>query len=372
MHVQGDSVCGFRGSIPGTEFKTRYLPPQIAMTKSKSNDADDESAWHSNITMSGISTGDKIGNALDEIVINVEEDEDDAGDKGEDVDVGGVTKEPETTERNEVAADGGVEIDDYDLTPEDFEAQISNKWRDTVNAVSTHLVQVADSDVWICYRRWQEGPNQYGTAIKGIGNITVDALSLDRDKIAEHIRSEVEVISSRGDLDDYAESLSNNADALAEAVASVWESAAENIIHDGIYEGDAHVDRKTAWASHVEEAMYYEADRAVTDVGVDDVQGIATDIVRKALYEIVKGIGNSRQENVDYIATLEFEASPWKIRALELRQNGVFSAMPRTAEVQALRESDRSQSEIADLLGMDPSTVSQHSTRADDVLGRAQ
>jgi len=43
------------------------------MTQSKSNDSDDKTVWNSDITMSDISTGEEIEDALDEIVVDVEE-----------------------------------------------------------------------------------------------------------------------------------------------------------------------------------------------------------------------------------------------------------------------------------------------------------
>jgi len=43
-----------------TEFKTRYLPIQIAMNKSKSKHVDDGIVWNSDITMSDVSPGDEI------------------------------------------------------------------------------------------------------------------------------------------------------------------------------------------------------------------------------------------------------------------------------------------------------------------------
>lgn len=45
------------------------------MTQSKSNDSDDKTVWNSDITMSDISTGEEIEDALDEIVVDVEEEE---------------------------------------------------------------------------------------------------------------------------------------------------------------------------------------------------------------------------------------------------------------------------------------------------------
>ena len=45
------------------------------MTQSKFNDSDDKTVWNSDITMSDISTGDEIEDALDKIVVDVEEEE---------------------------------------------------------------------------------------------------------------------------------------------------------------------------------------------------------------------------------------------------------------------------------------------------------
>jgi len=51
--------AGFEVCYP-TEFKTRYLPIQIAMNKSKSKHVDDGIVWNSDITMSDVSPGDEI------------------------------------------------------------------------------------------------------------------------------------------------------------------------------------------------------------------------------------------------------------------------------------------------------------------------
>jgi hypothetical protein len=272
-----------------------------------------------------------------------------------------------------VVADGGVEYDDYEIDPTELEYDTENGWRDSTNSVSNTMSRIKGSDLWVCYRSWQTGPSEFDHSIKGLGDFTVEAVELDHEFIVEQIREEADEVADIEDLSDFAAELKTHAPELAEKVAEEWAFGVEELVGDAAYDGYLNHDGTFAWVSHVEEAYYHETKHAIKDVGIEDTpDGIAQDAVRAALSAAVnKHCDRWRNPHAEYIGRLKFEVEAWELRALELNQNGVFGGMMETARVQALRETGKRPSEIADILDVNPSTVTRHKTRADEWLDRA-
>ena len=283
------------------------------------------------------------------------------------------TPAEETNGQRAIVADGGVEYDEYDIDPSELEFDIENGWRDSTNSVSNTMSRIKGSDLWVCYRSWQTGPSEFDYAIKGVGEFTVEAVELDDESIVEQIRTEAEEVADIEDYRDFADELKAHAPELAEAVVGEWAFGVGEIVGDAAYEGYLNLDGTLAWVSHVEEAYHYEVEVALTDVGIDDKDGIAYDIVYQALADAVSQHRDSwRNPHAEYIGRLKFEVEPWELRALELYQNGVFRGMMETARVQALRETGMRPSDIASVLDVNPSTVTRHKNRADEWLNRAE
>ncbi|MFC6723407.1 hypothetical protein ACFQE1_03155 [Halobium palmae] len=284
------------------------------------------------------------------------------------------TPAEKTISGQRVVADGGIEYNDYDIDPTELEFDIENGWRDSTNGVSNTLSRIKGSDLWICYRSWQTGPNEFDHSIKGLGEFSVEALELDQEFLVEQIQVGAEGITDAEADSDVAEELKTYAPELAQKVAAEWALGVKEIIGDAAYDGRLGHDGTVAWLSNVEVAHFYETKNAIKDIGIEDTpNGIVHSIVRGALSAAVnKHCDEWRNPLADYLGRLEFEVDPWELRALELYQNGVFRGMIETARVQALRETGKRPSEIADILDVNPSTITRHKNRADEWLDRAK
>lgn len=277
-------------------------------------------------------------------------------------------------------ADGGVGVDDYDIDPTELDYDAENRTKDSQNNRTNCVSRIKGTDLWVAYRTWQTGPSEYDSAIKGIGRVSFKSVDLDTDHIAEAIRGEAERMFDGAPDDDeeaaaLADELTMKADELAEALEKGWQyTSTEYTPRDDLHEGMAAVDGTTAWVSHVEEAIGHEAADALEEVGIgQDDHGSAMDIAKQALYEGVQQRRDRwRRPHLDYEARLTFDVEPWELRALELQQQGVFSSMPETARVYALLETGMRKSDIADKLDVNPSTVTRHSNRAEEWIGRAE
>lgn len=278
----------------------------------------------------------------------------------------------ELAERNQkLISDGGVEYEDYEIDPTELSVDITNRWADTQNNVTNKLSRIKGSDLWVCYRTWQTGTTEYQSAIKGLGKFRVEAIGLEHEFLVAQIREAAEEIADTDGFSDLADRLHAHAETLAEDVVTEWERGVEEQVGEAAYEGTLPTDGTLAWVSHVENAYHYETEYAITDVGIEETD-IVYDATRSALSAAVDRHRNRwRNPHAEYIAQLKFDVEPWELRALELHQNGVFGRMRETARVHALRETGKQPTDIADMLGVNPSTVTRHLNRADEWLARA-
>jgi hypothetical protein len=288
------------------------------------------------------------------------------------------TPAEQTNNAQEIVADGGVEYEDYEIDPTELEYEARCKTYDGTNSRTNYLGKLKNSDIWVAYRTWQTGPSETSFAVKGVGRLSTNGVSLDTEQIADSIRERA-TTDIRDDRDEWGETdeklsvLVENADEVAAALESGWQWGAEEVVHESIIDGYAGINQTTAWVSHVEEAYSYEVEGALRDADVDeDSNGRVSKHTKRALSDAVAGLRNSwLKPHLEYQVSLDFEVEPWELRALELHQNGVFRGMMETARVQALRETGKRPSEIADVLDVNPSTVTRHKTRADEWLDRS-
>jgi hypothetical protein len=281
------------------------------------------------------------------------------------------TPAEQTTPEQPIVADGGVTYDDYEIDPTELDYDTENRWHDSTNNISNALCRIKDTDVWVCYRTWQTGPNESDSAIKGMGKFDVEAVKLDTDAMVEYIRDEAAEMRE-SEYAALADTLASNAETLAEKLETEWAAGVEHLVGDAAYDGFLNNDSTLAWVSHVDEAFSHEADAALGEVGVEDSHGFAHDIVRMALYEAVQEHCDSwRNPHAEYVGRLTFEAEPWKLRALELEQNSVLKNKPELAKTKALLEEGHDYREIADRLGKSNSTVSRQKSQLQEWEERA-
>lgn len=260
----------------------------------------------------------------------------------------------------------------HNINPTELDYDIENRWYDSSNNVSTHVSRVKDSDTWVCYRSWRSGSNETEFVIKDIGWFDVEAVELDVEMIAEELRSESGELAEH--YPDLADDLRASADDLAEGLVDNWSRGAEELVGDAAYDGTLSMDGTFAWVSHVEEGISIDVEYALSDVGIDDREGIAQDIAHDALFTAVKEHRDSwRNPHAEYMGRLVFDDCPeWHLRALELEQNSVLQKKWALAQVAALLEAGKSQRAIADELGIAESTTSEHVARLRDLRAKAQ
>lgn len=94
---------------------------------------------------------------------------------------------------------------------------------------------------------------------------------------------------------------------------------------------------------------------------------------------ITEAVERPHEEGVEFAQYCQFvgelsfnQLEPFQLRAIELVHNGVFHNNQAVAVVQALREEDYSQREIADKLGKDESTVSKQVSVANSLTQRSR
>lgn len=214
-------------------------------------------------------------------------------------------------------------MSDYDIDPTELEYGVRCKTYDSTNSRTNYLGKVKNSDIWIAYRTWQTGPSETSYAIKGIGRLSTNGVSLDTEQIADSIRERA-TTDIRDDRDEWNETdeqlitLVANADAVAAALESKWQWGSEEVVHESIIDGYAGINQTSAWVSHVEEAYHYEVEEALRDAGVDeDSNGRVYDHARQALSGAVARRRNSwLKPHLEYEVSLDFEIEACELRSV--------------------------------------------------------
>lgn len=260
----------------------------------------------------------------------------------------------------------------FDIDPTDIEFDIENSQHNNTRGATYHLSRIQDTRIWVHYTTYKT-PDGLGYNIRDMGYLSYDVPDLSTDRMADQIQSELDDAPA---LDkDVATALRDRADEIADDLNDEWHDAVEEVMSDVSHEGVLHVDSGVISASDIEPYAYELQWAIPDDIRDADDTGVAYGIVREAYQDAAKSAKpNNAGAHDEYGAYIDLDDvdddNAWQLRAVELEQHSV---LPRqTARVQALREQGMQQREIADMLGIDKSTVSRHVSRADDHIKRAE
>jgi len=181
------------------------------------------------------------------------------------------------------------------------------------NGVTHHLIRTEAE--WMAIRTWAEAGGETGLTVDSHGEtLNLDVLELDQDKVADRICNEaLDAIDSHDAVGRSVEpftELIRYADDVAELLVREWETGADHVIRERLYEGIAGWMDHTAWTAHEEEPLYIEAERATTEFienhvnceVSDDVEATIRDISKEALYDAVAEHRDHQTPHLDYAA----------------------------------------------------------------------
>ncbi len=188
-----------------------------------------------------------------------------------------------------------------------------NRHYDADNSVTHHLIRT--NEEWMAIRTWTEAGGDTGIAVTSHGEtLTLDVLELDKDCITDRICNEaLDAIDSHDTVGRPVEpftELVRHAEDVAEHLVTEWETGADHVVRERLYEGMAGWIGRTAWTAHEEEAMYTEAERATTQFieqhvrceVSDEVEATIQDISQAALYDAVAKHRDRQTPHLDYAA----------------------------------------------------------------------
>lgn len=281
--------------------------------------------------------------------------------------------------------DKEVDLAGLDLKPQDIDFDIENHWRDSSTDSSNYLSRIDGTDLWVAYRTWKTDPNQWCSALEGIGRLSIVGIDLDTDVITDMIREEVNRHLLALQEGHEAEAglyrdVATNAEVFARRLADQWtKKVGPEVLRKATFGGSAGINERFVW-TEFDDSFEKEVQEAWLDVGFsvgdESLEGQPKDNVNNALRmglhdAVERQKTRWRNPHANYIGRVRFEAEAWEVRALELEQKSVFQNKPRLSQSMALREEGHRQSEAAKILGVSPPTISQHWSRQDDLLERA-
>jgi hypothetical protein len=185
--------------------------------------------------------------------------------------------------------------------------------RNSDGNVNNHLIRTGTG--WIAVKTWAEAGSGSGLAVKDHGGtLHLEPVELDRNLIADRISSEaLDAIDAHEPVGRSVKpftTLVRNAADVTDDLLTRWQTAAEHVVRERLYEGIAGWTGQTAWTAHEETAIYLESDRATAwfiaehvsgDVS-DDVEATIHDIYREALSDAVADYRDHRTPHLDYAA----------------------------------------------------------------------
>ncbi|WP_130500010.1 hypothetical protein [Natrinema hispanicum] len=188
-----------------------------------------------------------------------------------------------------------------------------NRHYDADKGVTHHLIRTEEE--WMAIRTWAEDGGDTGIAVNSHGEtLTLDVLELNQDCVADRICNEgLDAIDSHDAVARPVEpftALVRHAEDIAEILVTEWETGADHVVRERLYEGMAGWIGRTAWTAYEEEAMYIEAERATTQFienhvrceVSDDVEATIQDISKTALYDAVAEHRGRQTPHLDYAA----------------------------------------------------------------------
>jgi|AntDeeMinimDraft_4_1070355.scaffolds.fasta_scaffold00456_15 hypothetical protein len=188
-----------------------------------------------------------------------------------------------------------------------------NRDRGSDGNVTDHLIRTGTG--WIAVRTWAEAGGKSGLAVKDHGGtLHLEAVGLDHDLIADRLCSEaldaIDAHEAVGRPVKPFTTLVRNAVDVTDDLVTRWQTAAEHVVGERLYEGIAGWTGQTAWTAHEGAAIYLESDRAtawfidehITGDVSDDVEATIQDIYREALLDAVADHRDHRTPHLDYAA----------------------------------------------------------------------
>jgi hypothetical protein len=180
---------------------------------------------------------------------------------------------------------------------------------DSIRNVTDHLIRTGEE--WIAVRTWTEAGGGSGLTVKDHGKtLQVEALELDHDLIADRLCSEaldaIDAHEAVGrPVKPFTVLVRNVADVTDDLVTR-WQTASEHIVKERLYEGVAGWTGYTAWAEYEEDAIYIEADKAVTRFINEHITGDVSDGVETTIHDICvqalfDAIGDHRSRRNPYM-----------------------------------------------------------------------
>lgn len=181
------------------------------------------------------------------------------------------------------------------------------------NGVTHHLIRTEEE--WMAIRTWAEPGGDTGIAVDSHGEtLALDVVELDQDCVADRICNEaLDAIDSHDAVGRPVEpftELVRHAEDVAELLVTEWETGADHVVRERLYEGIAGWIDRTAWTAHEEAALSIEAERATTQFienhirceVSDDVEATIRDISKEALFEAVAEHRDRQTPHLDYAA----------------------------------------------------------------------
>lgn len=188
-----------------------------------------------------------------------------------------------------------------------------NRHYDSDKGVTHHLIRTKEE--WIAIRTWVKAGSNMGLTVSDHGEtLTLDVLELDQDCVADRICNEtLDAIDSQDVVTQPVEpftALLRYADDAAETLVMEWETGADHVVRERLYEGTAGWIGRTAWTAHEEAAMYLEAERATTQFiekhvrceVSDGIEATIQDIAISALRDAVTEHRGRQTPHLDYAA----------------------------------------------------------------------
>lgn len=180
----------------------------------------------------------------------------------------------------------------------DISVRAHNRDYDSDRNVTNHLIRTGEG--WIAVRTWSEPGGEAGLIVTDYGEtLETEVLELAGDHVAEQITyGALDAIDSHeagGRPVEPFTTLVRYAPDVADDLITAWETAADHVVRERLYEGLAGWTGRTAWTEYGDEAIYLQAEQAATrfvDEYVhnevnEDVETTIRNICREALYDVV-------------------------------------------------------------------------------------
>lgn len=188
-----------------------------------------------------------------------------------------------------------------------------NRDYDSDRNVAHHLIRAGEE--WIAVRTWSEPSDEARLTVTDYGEtLETEVLELAGDDVAERIANgALDAIDSHETVGRPVKpftTLVRYSPDVADDLITAWETAADHVVRERLYQGLAGWTGRTAWTAYEEEGFYLQAEQAATqfvdehvrkDVN-EDVQTTIRNICREALYVVIVQHRDPQTPNMQYAA----------------------------------------------------------------------